>query len=1319
MADYKPINQSSLGEHSLVPKNPGMNIDRIVMAKVTAVHYKYGTVDVQLTRDNTKFSSSPNSKGRYSAKLPREFSGTTENGKSFGSVKPIQVGTLVIIGFINGSKNSPIVLSVYGTEQEAKELNRSDIDDVYGKSGDLYKQVDDTFTVYPNLTYDFVGGNGSRTMSFPGQSFLAIDPDDNKMSSGLFDDMSGSPYDSLGSSHYATGELIEPLNMNKPTFLFKQSGMDSSGDDKNHFIAFLDEEGNYRVSTVREGEDWRSYYQMSNNGDILLRRQNDSSIPGNGSDSTSIQLNKDDITLRAGDKFWVFGKDGLNGNGGGVGGAGGGESVASPEQLAELGEKLNQEIYKMRTYIEQDFESIKLGAEKDFKDLADDITNRFVEQDAELQIKADSIVSSVEELRLAIDESVDASLKDYTDNLNALNEEAGKTLEQFRNMFEDDVVSPLEKKQLAVEWESIKAEYLNYTYQGLEMGLNTDAYSTAYNKLKEVIEPVLENMTSPSDIDSVDFLNRFTNYYTERSNLLYSVISELNNKVTELARQFADNSIRMNDTISSLVGINGRSVSINNLLNDIASDNVLTFEEQLELEHEVDRLKSDYELLKGRLEHGSDANDREPIEIDTTELDEAYQTLMTKLNGYRIYPPTRENISVDGEELKNTFRTYLSEFEKFTQGLTTTLFNKMAEFQEDMEYYNTDIVQTKKKIELMADSVVAQGSSVKMNTARLYVMADRIGSSVTKTTLRREINEGLNILNTLGRNLFVITKANRGDINQSGSVTLNSNGKLLLSQPIEVNPMEYITLSTAEEEPVAFTVTFTDLSGNPIKTFSQEVTKEEPYTFTTPNKLQDDADASKMYVGIDYVEGYPKVKVEKNTNATSFAYAPEDSLGSIAVAKKEQESRELEFKMVQARVNQSRADSERMLSELSIYLEDYVLTPREKEAIKAMGEELDAEFSEIVKYGNDYNVNTLNYEGAYQALKPDFVSMIESMDTSTPVIAPPILRNLRQYQENRQTILDTVEGRVKQALDVVNESLEEMNANAIEAERRARILAQDAEAQARNTELAYQNYMESQELERTYKDIVFNVTEDSILSIEDKVQLESILNEIEAEQESLFARANVYGISTTDLQNTFNALDSTMSQYFVPEVMSKDDTEIDKSTIRNVYNNYMKSQTQLLKFIFEESQNKYKELSEQSTQAYDQASMLSEEIAVVRNAITDSRLMLEEVNRKIEGLRNQRNYMVSLTSTNGTIFKNNVIDTELKAQLFYGEKEITHELSNDCFVWTKRDSDGNEDTVWNRIHEGIGPNISITHEDVQGRATFKVEVFSDEMEVSS
>ncbi len=99
---------------------------------------------------------------------------------------------------------------------------------------------------------------------------------------------------------------------------------------------------------------------------------------------------------------------------------------------------------------------------------------------------------------------------------------------------------------------------------------------------------------------------------------------------------------------------------------------------------------------------------------------------------------------------------------------------------------------------------------------------------------------------------------------------INSNGKLLLSQPIEVNPMEYITLSTGEEEPVAFTVAFSDLAGNPIKTISQEVTKEEPYTFTTPNKLQDDADASKMYVGIDYVEGYPKVKVEKNTNATKL-----------------------------------------------------------------------------------------------------------------------------------------------------------------------------------------------------------------------------------------------------------------------------------------------------------------------------------------------------------------------------------------------------------------------------------------------------------------
>lgn len=1301
----RPITQSSLGTFEAVEKNPGQNIDRILLGEVTAVHLKYGTVDFKIYEDSSNYVASNRSGGKFSARIPREFSGTTKEGKPYGSVLPIQAGTLVLVGFVGGSKSTPIILSVYSTATEAEMLNRSSVETVYGKD-ELAKDTGNRFVVYPNLTYDSIEGDGTRNVSFTGKSFISIDSKSDANMSGLFDDHIGTPYEALPSSYYATGELIEPSNGRKPAILFSQNGEDPSGDDSNKFLWFLDEEGTHRVSTLNSEEEWRSYLEITKDGNIQLRRQNDSTTPGQGSDNNYLIIGKDEITIRVGDKFWNFTRDGISSNGGGIGGGGGagGEIFATPEQLKALGDELGQNIISMRTYLEQDFQKIIAGAEKVFTDLED----KYVEQQAELKIMSDAITTKVDELQLK--GAVDDSMKEYVEALNDLSENAMEQLKALAELAEDNVLSPMEKKSLATIWSGIRAEYLNYVYQAQESELNADAYSSAYTKLKNYVEPLLEDMSNPTDIDRVVFTNNFTNYYTERSNIVYAIFEYLTESIRKLARQFTENAVNMNDAFASMAGVNGDLISVINLLNDIGSDNVLTPREQRDLASHYDKITSSYLLLKQRL--AVDYDEDEENMVDTSALDSAYETLMNYLTSVGVKPTTSTNVSINNEQMKEEFRQYFAKLIDYTQDISMQAIEKLRTYQGDLEWYNTSITQNKKSIELMANSVVAQGEDVRINTARLYVMADRIGTSVTKTTLKREINEAMNILNKLGRNLLIQKGSLRGNV-ENGVFTANSNGQFKGFTKIPVEPAEIYTISVAED-PIDVTYTFLDANGNVINTTSQEVAKDTPITLVTPNMMSGGKEARFITIAVPFEDGFTKVKLEKGSNATTFAFAPEDALGNIEVAREEERTREIAHQLAEAKKNYGLGDTDKLLGALAIYTEDYTLTPAEKTAIKEFKEAYEKEYQEMITYGNQNNLNTLNYQGAYQALIAVMEESLLDPDKSSAVFPNTLISSAKSYTSARQTILDQAESITKEALRVTKESIAEMSSSALESQRLAQILAQDAEQQALNTKEAYNAYLLSEEDGKAKNNSVGSIVKDSILGIDEKVTLEGYLQEIKAEQDELHIKANVYGLSTLDLENTLNTLDSTLSKYLTPEALREAETPIDKSTIASIFSGYYTSRSALLNSIYTQSKLSYEELNRQATDAYNEASLRSEEIAVLQNAITDSKLILDEVNKKIEDLRSERNYMVTLTSTNGTLFKNSIIETQLQAKLYFGEKDVTYQLANEDFKWTKINQDGTEDKLWNTIHENIGGTITVNHTDVEGRATFRVAIYTDD-----
>ena len=85
-------------------------------------------------------------------------------------------------------------------------------------------------------------------------------------------------------------------------------------------------------------------------------------------------------------------------------------------------------------------------------------------------------------------------------------------------------------------------------------------------------------------------------------------------------------------------------------------------------------------------------------------------------------------------------------------------------------------------------------------------------------------------------------------------------------------------------------------------------------------------------------------------------------------------------------------------------------------------------------------------------------------------------------------------------------------------------------------------------------------------------------------------------------------------------------------------------------------------------------------------------------------------WKLEIISSNGNIFKNNIIDTVLSARVYKGKKDVTDELPASSFRWKRTSTNSTRDAKWNDA-DGIGvKSITITREDVNQRATFTCEV---------
>lgn len=101
---------------------------------------------------------------------------------------------------------------------------------------------------------------------------------------------------------------------------------------------------------------------------------------------------------------------------------------------------------------------------------------------------------------------------------------------------------------------------------------------------------------------------------------------------------------------------------------------------------------------------------------------------------------------------------------------------------------------------------------------------------------------------------------------------------------------------------------------------------------------------------------------------------------------------------------------------------------------------------------------------------------------------------------------------------------------------------------------------------------------------------------------------------------------------------------------------------------------------------------------------TEIRLLIQEA------LRDELIYKVDIFSTNGESFKNNIINTNLKAIIMRGKNIITNNIDPSQIIWNKLNGMGEIISGW----EKTGVSIPITQDDVEGKQIFQVSIYVEE-----
>ena len=298
-----------------------------------------------------------------------------------------------------------------------------------------------------------------------------------------------------------------------------------------------------------------------------------------------------------------------------------------------------------------------------------------------------------------------------------------------------------------------------------------------------------------------------------------------------------------------------------------------------------------------------------------------------------------------------------------------------------------------------------------------------------------------------------------------------------------------------------------------------------------------------------------------------------------------------------ATAGEAKTEAQAANTELDNLKSDGTISPVEKTALKQQHADIKAEHGQITTEAGKYSISVTDYEAAYK--KADAALTKYTASTPEYITVESDYSDISAYYSKRQTILDTIAAKAKEASDAAKKAADDAAAKAEEAAESASEAAQkaiEAKTAADNAATAAKNAQTDADEANS---MLSDIANDNKLTAQEKQQTKKEWDVIVSEKPKNDASADKFGVSKTAYGSAYTAL----STYITPLLSNLSSTSnITGTEFREKFKAYYDARTDLLNAISAKAKELADNAQEAADAAAENASQAIEDAAAAKNA---------------------------------------------------------------------------------------------------------------------
>ena len=298
-----------------------------------------------------------------------------------------------------------------------------------------------------------------------------------------------------------------------------------------------------------------------------------------------------------------------------------------------------------------------------------------------------------------------------------------------------------------------------------------------------------------------------------------------------------------------------------------------------------------------------------------------------------------------------------------------------------------------------------------------------------------------------------------------------------------------------------------------------------------------------------------------------------------------------------ATAGEAKTEAQAANTELDNLKSDGTISPVEKTALKQQHADIKAEHGQITVEAGKYSISVTDYEAAYK--KADAALTKYTASTPEYITVESDYSDISAYYSKRQTILDTIAAKAKEASDSAKKAADDAAAKAEEAAESASEAAQkaiEAKTAADNAATAAKNAQNDADEANS---MLSDIANDNKLTAQEKQQTKKEWDVIVSEKPKNDASADKFGVSKTAYGSAYTAL----STYITPLLSNLSSTSnITGTEFRAKFKAYYDARMDLLNAISAKAKELADNAQEAADAAAESASQAIEDAAAAKNA---------------------------------------------------------------------------------------------------------------------